>query len=206
MLQRFSLGLAAMAGLLSLLGSLLAPSAVRIQPFPGLFPGPAAPDLGLPFADPFWPLTGALLAGVIIGLLVKRVAGGVHALGYSSAVLVWGMLWGGGLTERGLIATGLIGILAAVYVASDEVQSTSASTLRLSRIVLLALAHGLSVLFLVSQIGLASPLGMTISIGLTHCVLAWRGAQSRPLLVTLFLGQSVLLVLGTAIFPLLPGR
>lgn len=204
MLQRFSLGFAAMAGLLSLLGSLLAPAAVRIQPFPGLFPGPAAPGLGLPFADPLWPLTGALLAGLLIGLLVTRLSGVLHALGYSSALLVWGMLWGGGLTERGLIATGLIGMLAAVYVASEGVQSTSIGGLRLPKLFSLALVHALSVLFLVTQNGLASPLGMTISIGLTHGVLAWRGAQTRPLLVALFLSQSVLLVLGTTIFPILP--
>lgn len=205
MFQRFSLGLAAMAGLLSLLGSLLAPAAVRIQPFPGLFPGPAAPALGLPFADPRWPVTGALLAGALIGLLVHRVASVLHALSYSSAVVVWGMLWGGGLTERGLITTGLIGLLAAVYVASLEIKSTRWWNVRLPGILVLILAHGLCVLFLLGQIGLSSPLGLTTSIALTHCVLALRGAQTRPLLVTLFLLQSALLVLGTALFPLLPG-
>lgn len=206
MLQRFSLGLAAIAGLLSLLGSLLAPAAVQIQPFPGLFPGPAAPGLGLPYTDPIWPVTGALLAGLAIGLLVRQVTGTLPALGYSSAVLVWGMLWGGGLTERGLIAAGLIGMLAAVYAASSEVHSATLASDRLHRLLLLVLAHGLSVLFLLNQIGLRSPLGLTTSIGLTHCVLAWRGAQTRPLLVALFLLQSALLVLGTAILPLLPGR
>lgn len=203
MLSRFSSGLAAMAGLLSLLGSLLAPAAVRIQPFPGLFPGPAAPGLGLPFTEPLWPLTGALLAGLLIGLLVHRVANVLYALGYSSAVLVWGMLWGGGLTERGLIATGLIGLLAAVYAATAEVQLTNWRTWRLPGLLLLVVAHGLCVLYLLNQIGLTSPLGLTTSIGLTHCVLALRGAQTRPLLIALFLLQSALLVLGTAIFPLL---
>ncbi|HLO02553.1 MAG TPA: hypothetical protein VK191_05560 [Symbiobacteriaceae bacterium] len=205
MLQRFSLGLAAMAGLLSLLGSMLAPAAVRIQPYPGLFPGPAAPGLGLPFAEPHWPLTGALLAGLVIGLAIHRVTGVLNALGYSSAVLVWGMLWGGGLTERGLAATGLIGLLAAVYVASAEVQSNRWRSVRMPGLLLLLLPHALCVLFLLGQIGLSSPLGLTVSIGLTHFVLSLRGAQTRPLLIALFLLQSALLVLGTALFPLLPG-
>lgn len=202
MLKRFSPGLSAMACLLSFLGSLLAPAAVRIQPFPGLFPGPAAPGFGLPFVDPRWPLAGALLAGLIIGLLVHRMTSVLYALGYSSAVLVWGMLWGGGLTERGLIATGLIGLLAAVYVASTEVQSIG---WRKVRFLPLFLVHGLCLLFMLLQIGLSSPIGLTTSIGLTHCILAVRGAQTRPLLVALFLLQSALLVLGTALFPLLPG-
>lgn len=204
MLQRFAPGLAAMAALLSLLGSLLAPAAVRIQPYPGLFPGPAAPGFGLPFLDPLWPLTGALLAGVIVGLFVRRVTGVFRALGYSSGVLVWGMLWGGGLTERGLAAAGLIGLLAAVYLASAELQFSRWWGVRLPGLLLLILPHGLCLLFLVRQTGLTSPLGMIVSIGLIHGVLSARGALTRPLLVALFLLQSALLVLGTALFPLLP--
>jgi hypothetical protein len=195
--------LAGVAGLLSLLGSLLAPSPVQIQPYPGLFPGPAAPGFGLPFAEPLWPLLGALIAGLLVGLLIRRVTSPLHALGASSAVLIWGMLWGGGLTERGLIAAALIGLLAAVYAVSADAGPTRWWG---AHLLLLLLPHALCLFFLLRQVGLTSPSGSTVGIGLTHAVLALRGASIRPLLIALFLLQSALLVLGTSLFPLLPGR
>lgn len=199
MSKRFSPGLAAIALLLSLLGSLLAPGPLRIQPYPGLFPGPAAPGLGLPFAEPLWPLTGALLGGLLVGLALRRVAGAPTAFLGSSALLIWGMLWGGGLTERGLVATLLIGLLAAVSLLTLQVQGG-----RWWPLLLVLPPHGLFLLFLLLQGGLRSPLGLMLGLALVHGALAGRGASTRPLVVALFLLQSALFVLGSALFPLLP--
>jgi hypothetical protein len=209
---RFDPWIAAMAALLSLLGSLLAPAVVRMQSYPGLFPGPAAPGFGLPFAEPLFPLLGALFSGLFAGLVPSsRPPRLMHAALGSSASLLWGMLWGGGLTERGLLAALTIGLLAAGYVAplqsARPVDTATVATRSVIRWAVL-LPHLLCLLFLLGQTGFSRPFRMMLTIGIVHALLLVRGepiALSRPFSASLFLVQSALLVLGTALWPLLPG-
>lgn len=212
---RFDPWIAIIAALLSLLGSLLAPAVVRLQANLGLFPGPAAPGFGLPFADPLFPFLGALACGLGAGLLpTGRPLRLLPALLGSSGSIIWGMLWGGGLTERGLWAAGTIGLLAAGYVlplqglglTSD--QSAHRTTRGLIPWAVL-LPHLLCLLFLVTQTGFSRPFRLVMTLGLAHALLVVRDqrlALSRPVGACLFLLQSAILVLGTALWPQLPGR
>jgi hypothetical protein len=209
---RFNPWIAGIAALLSLLGSLLAPAVVRMQSYPGLFPGPAAPGFGLPFAAPLFPLLGALFCGLVAGLVPSGQPPRLlyAALG-SSASLLWGMLWGGGVTQRGLLAALTIGLLAAGYVAplhsARPVDTTTVAPRTVIRWAAL-LPHLLCLLFLLGQTGFSRPFRMMLTIGIVHAVLLVRGepiALSRPFSASLFLVQAALLVLGTALWPLLPG-
>jgi hypothetical protein len=123
------------------------------------------------------------------------------------------MLWGGGLTERGLLAAVTIGLLAAGYVAPlqgarpDGSRTTAMSIQKLSRWAVL-LPHGLSLLFVIVQTGFASPFRWMLTLGIVHGILLTRDrrlALSPACTACLFLCQSALLVLGTALWPLLPG-
>lgn len=209
---RFDPWIAAIAALLSLLGSLLAPAVVRMQGYPGLFPGPAAPGFGLPFAEPLLPLLGALFCGFVAGLVPgERPPRLVPAALGSSGSLLWGMLWGGGLTERGLLVALTIGLLAAGYVAALQsarpVDTTTVSTRKVVRWAPL-LTHLLCLLLLLGQTGFSRPFRMMLTLGIVHGLLLIRDepfARSRPFSASLFLAQSALLVLGTALWPLLPG-
>jgi hypothetical protein len=196
---------ALIASLLSLLGSLLAPAKVQIQPFPGLFPGSAAAGYGLPFMELAGPLAGAFLAGAAAGLLLARRH--LHPLlppPLASATLLWGMLWGGGWSERGLLASLVVGILATGYALPYLITKSRGWP----GLVSFLLPHGLALFLSLALIGWFGTLPMLVlGTGLIHLLLAfwdgidrWRGAASA----LLFLAQVVLLIYGMVLFPLLP--
>jgi hypothetical protein len=192
---------ALIAILLSLLGSLLAPATVQIQPYPGLFPGPAAAGYGLPFTEPAGPLAGAFLAGVAAGLLLaKRHLHPLLPPLLASATLLWGMLWGGGWSERGLLASLVVGILATGY-AVPYLATKMSGWLGL---VSFLLPHGLAVLLSLAVIGWFGRLPLLVlGIGLIHVLLFvcpdGRGRWRRPASALLFLVQVTLFVLGVAL-------